>query len=157
MSEYVIYLANGPTLSLYCHFIVFESRPSLPPPLICRGGPRCHQSVIPSMLSPIVTFIVTLLLWSRGLHTTRGIALLSLYCFGVKAFTTTRAFTGDRKWTDSPLVTLLSLHCFEVKVLVVTLLSLYCFGVKAFAPPEDLPVGEGDSWTFKPGMEGAGV
>jgi hypothetical protein len=45
--------------------------------------------------SRLCHFIVTLLLWSQGLSTTR----------------------------------------------------LYCFGVEAFAPPEDLPVGEGDSWT----------
>jgi hypothetical protein len=29
-----------------------------------------------------------------------------------------------------------------------TLLSLSCFGVEAFTPPEDLPVGVGDSWAF---------
>jgi hypothetical protein len=37
---------------------------------------------------------------------------------------------------------------FSSTQIPVTLLSLYCFGVEAFAPPEDLPVGEGDSWTF---------
>jgi hypothetical protein len=31
---------------------------------------------------------------------------------------------------------------------IVTLLSLYCFGVEAFAPPEDLPVGEGDTFSI---------
>jgi hypothetical protein len=89
-----------------------------------------------------LAFIDTLLFWSRGLHTlfivtllrlSRGLhnhhwqglssvcdpldpvpTLLSLYCFGVKAFTTTRGFTGD------------------TPIACVTLLSFYCFGVEAF-------------------------